>query len=85
MCLGDFNLDEGESRSRGEGLVLMFDLEPQILLYAVLLKHLLLPLGPKQDSRRDGNGHCVFWFWLPKKRQERKRFEKKVTEKEMKD
>lgn len=60
----DFNLDKWESGSRGEGFVFVFDLVSQILLHSFLLKHLLFPLSPKQDPRRNGDGHCVLWLWL---------------------
>lgn len=69
MC--GFNLDEGERRSRGEGFVLVFDLVPQILLDSFLLKHLLLPLSPKQDSRGNGDGHSVLWLGLHEDRDKR--------------
>lgn len=59
-----FHLDEGEGGSRGEGFVLVFDLVPQILLHAFLLKHPLLQLGAEQDARRDRHGHGVLWLWL---------------------
>lgn len=69
--LRDCNLDEGESGSRGEGLILVLNLVSQVLLHSLLLKHLLLALGPKQDPRGDGDGHCVLWLWLQRKRHER--------------
>lgn len=68
VCWCDFNLDEGESRSRGEGFGLVFDLVPQILLHSFLLEHLLLPLSPKQDPRGDGDGHRVLRLWLQKEK-----------------
>lgn len=70
LCLCDFNLDKRESGSRGEGFVFVLDLVSQILLHSFLLKHLLLPLGPKQDPRRNGDGHCVLWLRLQKKRRD---------------
>lgn len=71
LCLCDFNLDKRESGSRGEGFIFMFDLVSQILLHSFLLKHLLLPLSPKQDPRRNSDGHCVLWLWLQKKRRDK--------------
>lgn len=53
------NLDEGKSWSRGEGFVFVLDLVPQVLLHSLLLKHLLLPLGPKQHPRGNGDGDGV--------------------------
>ena len=70
----DSNLDEGKSRSRSERLVLVIYLVFQVLLHAFLLEHLLLPLGPEQDPRRNGDGHCVLRLWLQEKdRRERER------------
>lgn len=71
VCLCDFNLDEGESGSRGEGFILVFNLVSQVLLHSFLLKHLLLALSPKQDPRGNSDGHCVLWLWLQKKRHQR--------------
>ena len=62
-----FYLDKGESRSRGEGFVLVFNLVSQILLHSLLLKHLLLMLRPKQDAGRNSNSHCVLRLWLQRK------------------
>lgn len=64
------NLDEGEGRSRGEGFVLVLDLVPQVLLHSLLLEHLLLPLGPKQDPRGDGDGDGVLRLRLRVERPE---------------
>lgn len=58
------NLDERESWSGGEGFVFMLDLVPQVLLHSLLLKHLLLPLRPKQDPGGNGDGDGVLWLRL---------------------
>lgn len=64
------NLDEGEGWSRGEGFVFVLDLVPQVLLHSLLLEHLLLPLGPKQDPRGDGDGDGVLRLRLRTERRE---------------
>lgn len=62
-CL-DSHLDEGEGGPRGKGLMLVFNLVPEVLLHSLLLEHLLLLLGPEQDPGRHGDGHCVLWLRL---------------------
>lgn len=64
----DCNLDKWESGSRGKRFVFVFNLVSQIFFHPFLLKDLLLPLSPKQDPRRNGDGYCVFWLWLQKEK-----------------
>lgn len=64
------NLDEGEGWSRGEGFVFVLDLVSQVLLHSLLLEHLLLPLGPKQDPRGNGDGDGVLRLRLRIERRE---------------
>lgn len=64
------NLDEGEGWSRGEGFIFVLDLVPQVLLHSLLLEHLLLPLGPKQDPRGNGDSNGVLRLRLWIERQE---------------
>lgn len=64
-----FNLDEGERRTRSEGLVLVLDLVGQVLLHPFLLEDLLLAVGAEQDARGDGDGHCVLRLGLPNHKQ----------------
>lgn len=42
----------------------MLDLVPQVLLHPLLLEHLLLQLGPKQDPRGNGDGDGVLGLRL---------------------
>lgn len=59
-----FNLDKRKSGSGSEGFIFVLDLVSQVLLHSLLLEHLLLALGPKQDTGRDSYGHSVFRLWL---------------------